>query len=207
MSKSSNRWLKEHFSDPYVKKSWQDGYRARAAYKLIELQKKYRFIKPNMRVVDLGAAPGSWSQVASQEIGRRGQLIALDLLEIDPIANVTFLQGDFTLEADYERLLAALNQQKADLVLSDMAPNMSGHKTADQINSLSLAELAYDFATKTLVLHGHFVSKVFQGPGLDNLIKQAKMDFTKVHLCKPDASRDRSPEHFLVCLDYKKGCA
>ena len=205
MSKSSQRWLKEHFSDPYVKKSWEDGYRARAAYKLTELQKKYHFIKPNMRVIDLGAAPGSWSQVAVQHIGKRGQLIALDLLEIDPIPNVTFLQGDFTEEASYNKLLETMGDQPADLILSDMAPNMSGHKTADQINTLALSELAYDFAIKTLATHGHFVSKVFQGPGLDNLIRQAKIDFTKVHLCKPDASRDRSPEHFLVCLDLKKG--
>jgi 23S rRNA (uridine2552-2'-O)-methyltransferase len=207
MSKSSSRWLKEHFNDPYVKKSWQDGYRSRAAYKLIELQNKYRFIKPNMRVVDLGAAPGSWSQVAVQHIGKRGQLIALDLLEIDPIPNVIFLQGDFTETAAYDQLLETLGAEPANLILSDMAPNMSGHKTADQINALHLAELAYDFAKKTLAPGGHFVSKIFQGPGLDILIKQAKMEFTKVHLCKPDASRDRSPEHFLVCLDLKKGAA
>ncbi|MCX7122129.1 MAG: RlmE family RNA methyltransferase [Gammaproteobacteria bacterium] len=206
MSKSSGRWLKEHFSDPYVKKSWEDGYRSRAAYKLTELQKKYRFIKPNMRVVDLGAAPGSWSQVAVQHIGKRGTLIALDLLEIDPIPNVTFLQGDFTEETAYQKLIAELGDQAADLILSDMAPNMSGNKTSDQINSLALTELAYDFAKNTLALHGHFVSKVFQGPGLDQLIRAAKLNFTKVHLCKPDASRDRSPEHFLVCLDFKKGC-
>jgi 23S rRNA (uridine2552-2'-O)-methyltransferase len=205
MSKSSNRWLKEHFSDPYVKKSWQDGYRARAAYKLIELQNKYRFIKPNMRVVDLGAAPGSWSQVAVQHIGKRGQLIALDLLEIDPIPSVTFLQGDFTTESTYNQLLDLMGGEPPHLILSDMAPNMSGHKTADQINALHLAELAYTFATQTLLTQGHFVSKIFQGPGLDSLIKQAKIEFTKVHLCKPDASRDRSAEHFLVCLGLKKG--
>ena len=132
-------------------------------------------------------------------------MIALDLLEIDPIPNVTFLQGDFTAESTYRQLLDLMEGQAADLILSDMAPNMSGHKTADQINALHLAELAYDFATQTLKTHGHFVSKIFQGPGLDELIKRAKLSFTKVHLCKPDASRDRSPEHFLVCLDLKKG--
>lgn len=200
MSKSSNRWLKEHFDDPYVKKSWEDGYRARAAYKLIELQEKYRFLKPNMNIVDLGAAPGSWSQVARRLIGKNGHLIALDILDMDPLPLVHFIQGDFTAEATYDALMRHLEGQSIQVILSDMAPNMSGSKTADQAQSMYLVEIAYDFAQKALVKGGHFVTKVFQGRDLDLFIQMAKRDFTKVHFCKPDASRDRSPEHYLVCL-------
>lgn len=203
MSKSSQRWLKEHFTDPYVKKSWEDGYRARAAYKLIELQDKYHFLKPNMNVVDLGAAPGSWSQVARRLIGKNGHLIALDLLDMDPLPHVHFIQGDFTSDATFDALMGQLKGQAIQVVLSDMAPNMSGSKTADQAQSMYLVEIAYDFAQKALVQGGHFVTKVFQGRDLDAFIQRAKREFTKVHFCKPDASRDRSPEHYLVCLGLK----
>ena len=203
-SKSSSRWLQEHFSDPYVKKAWQDGYRARAAYKLIELQEKYHFLKPNQMIIDLGAAPGSWSQVAKKHIGKNGKIFALDLLPIDPIDNVNILQGDFTSEEILAQLKAQLPEdQKVDTVISDMAPNMSGHKTADQIGSMYLVELAFDFAKNHLKPVGAFVTKVFQGRDLDALILEAKQHFQKVHFCKPDASRDRSSEHFLVCLGYK----
>ena len=203
MSKSSNLWLKEHFNDPYVKKSWVDGYRARAAYKLIELQEKYHFIKPNMNAIDLGAAPGSWCQVAQKYIGKNGRLVALDILPMDPLPRVHFLQGDFTSEETYVALNALLQNEPIHVVLSDMAPNMTGHKTADQAQSIHLVELAYDFAKTTLIKGGHFVAKVFQCRDLELMIKQARTEFTKVHFCKPDASRDRSPEHYLVCLGLK----
>ena len=206
-SKSSNRWLKEHFDDPYVKKAWQEGYRARAAYKLTELQEKYHFLKPHQVVVDLGAAPGSWCQVAHKFIGKKSIIIALDLLAIDPIENVITLQGDFTSEAILELLQAELKARhqtkKIDVVLSDMAPNMSGSKTADQAQSMYLVELAFDFAKTHLKKGGALITKVFQGRDLDTLIVEAKKQFTKVHLCKPDAPRDRSAEHFLVCLSYR----
>jgi 23S rRNA (uridine2552-2'-O)-methyltransferase len=203
VSKSSNSWLKEHFKDPFVKQSWTDGYRSRAAYKLIEIQKKYRFLKPGMNGVDLGAAPGSWCQVAQQFLGKKGILIALDLLPIEPLPNLTCLQGDFTSEETFTALNAALSGAPIHFILSDMAQNMSGNKTADQAQSMVLLELAYDFALQTLEQGGHFVTKVFQGRDLDALIKQAKQDFTQVHFCKPEASRDRSSEHYLVCLGIK----
>jgi 23S rRNA (uridine2552-2'-O)-methyltransferase len=203
MSKSSQRWLKEHFKDPYVKKSWEEGYRARAAYKLIELQEKYRFLKPNMNVVDLGAAPGSWSQVARRYIGKNGHLIALDILDMDPLPHVHFIEGDFTLDATFDILMSHLEGKDIHGVLSDMAPNMSGSKTADQAQSMCLVEIAYDFAQKVLVKGGHFVTKIFQGRDLDAFIQQAKQEFSAVHFCKPHASRDRSPEHYLVCLGLK----
>lgn len=211
VSKSSRRWLKEHFDDLYVKKAWQDGYRARAAYKLLELQEKYRFLKPGQVVVDLGAAPGSWSQIAVKHIGRQGKMIALDLLPIEPIENVMILQGDFTSDeilAELQLKLTENNQPTVvDVVLSDMAPNMSGNRTADQIRSMYLVELAFDFATTHLKSGGTFVTKVFQGRDLDALILNAKKHFQKVHFCKPDASRERSSEHFLVCLGYKSAAS
>ncbi len=206
-SKSSHRWLKEHFDDPYVKKAWIDGYRARAAYKLIELQEKYRFLKPNQCVVDLGAAPGSWSQVACKYIGKKGVLIALDLLPIAPLETITILQGDFTSDAILSALNALLAEKNKnaglDVVLSDMAPNMTGNRTTDQAQSMYLIELAFDFAKTHLKPGGAFVTKVFQGRDLDALILIAKKQFSTVHFCKPDASRDRSAEHFLVCLGLK----
>ncbi len=206
-SASSSRWLKEHFDDPYVKKAWAAGYRARAAYKLLELQEKYHFLKANQTVVDLGAAPGSWSQVSKKYIGKNGKIIALDLLPIDPIENVIILQGDFTSEEILCNLDSHLHGNdkslQVDVVLSDMAPNMSGNKTADQAQSMYLIELAFDFAKNHLKKGGAFVTKVFQGRDLDILILEAKKQFQKIHFCKPDASRDRSAEHFLVCLGFK----
>lgn len=202
-SKSSNLWLKEHFDDPYVKRSWKDGYRSRAAYKIIELQDKYHFLKPGQFVVDLGAAPGSWCQAARRYIGKNGTLVALDLLPIAPIEKVTILQGDFTEDATLQELACHLRQNDTpgvDVVLSDMAPNMSGSRTADQAQAMYLLELAFDFAQTYLKPGGAFVTKVFQGRDLDTLILAAKKAFKTVHFCKPDASRDRSAEHFLVCI-------
>lgn len=155
-----------------------------------------------MNVIDLGAAPGSWSQVVQKYIGKKSRLIALDLLPMPPLPGVDFIQGDFTSD-EIKKALHLLPLEKIDVVLSDMAPNMSGNKTADQAQSMYLVELAYQFAQENLAKKGHFVSKVFQGRDLDLLIKQAKAEFTQVHFCKPDASRDRSPEHYLVCLGIK----
>lgn len=208
-SKSSNRWLKEHFDDPYVKQSWQDGYRARAAYKLIELQQKYRFLKQGQIIIDLGAAPGSWSQVAARATGRNGKVIALDLLPMQPIENVKILQGDFTQAS----ILCALKQELdfkdarsgADIILSDMAPNMSGNRTADQAQSMYLVEFVFEFAITHLKVGGTLATKVFQGRDLDQLMQIAKKYFNKIHFCKPDASRNRSTEHYLVCVGLKEG--
>ncbi len=162
-SKSSNRWLDEHFKDPYVKQSQKDGYRSRASYKLVELDKKDKLFKSGMTVVDLGAAPGGWSQVAAERVGDHGMVLASDILPMDTIAGVEFIQGDFTEEAVLEQLLAALGQRKADLVISDMAPNMSGMNAVDQPAAIYLVELALDMARQVLKPGGHFVAKVFRG--------------------------------------------
>jgi len=203
-SKSSSRWLKEHFDDPYVKKAQQEGYRGRAAYKLLELQAKYRLLKPGMIVVDLGAAPGSWSQVAHQFLGTKGRIIALDLLPMASLPGTLLLVGDFTSNEVYQELLAALNDERIDVVLSDMAPNMSGIKSADQAAAMNLVEYARDFALTMLKPGGHFVTKAFQGSGFDAFSKDLRAHFTQVHFVKPDASRDRSPEIYLVCLNKKE---
>ncbi|ROQ18368.1 23S rRNA Um-2552 2'-O-methyltransferase [Marinimicrobium koreense] len=202
-SKSSNRWLDEHFSDPYVKQSQKDGYRSRASYKLIELDKKDKLIKPGMSVVDLGSAPGGWSQVAADRVGDKGMVLASDILPMDSIAGVEFIQGDFTEEAVLEQLLAALSGQKADLVISDMAPNMSGMNAVDQPAAIYLVELALDMARQVLKPGGHFVAKVFHGEGFDPLLQDTRDAFTKVAVRKPDASRARSREVYLVARGFK----
>ncbi|WP_024462411.1 23S rRNA (uridine(2552)-2'-O)-methyltransferase RlmE [Marinimicrobium sp. LS-A18] len=202
-SKSSNRWLDEHFSDPYVKQSQKDGYRSRASYKLIELDKKDKLFKPGMSVVDLGSAPGGWSQVAADRVGDKGMVLASDILPMDSIAGVAFIQGDFTEEAVLEQLLAALGGQKADLVISDMAPNMSGMNAVDQPAAIYLVELALDMARQVLKPGGHFVAKVFHGEGFDPLLQDTRDAFTKVAVRKPDASRARSREVYLVARGFK----
>ena len=202
-SKSSNRWLDEHFSDPYVKQSQKDGYRSRASYKLIELDKKDKLFKPGMSVVDLGSAPGGWSQVAADRVGDRGMVLASDILPMDSIAGVEFIQGDFTEEAVLEQLLAALGGQKADLVISDMAPNMSGMNAVDQPAAIYLVELALDMARQVLKPGGHFVAKVFHGEGFDPLLQDTRDAFSKVAVRKPDASRARSREVYLVARGFK----
>jgi 23S rRNA (uridine2552-2'-O)-methyltransferase len=202
-SKSSNRWLDEHFSDPYVKQSQKDGYRSRASYKLIELDKKDKLFKPGMSVVDLGAAPGGWSQVAADRVGDKGMVLASDILPMDSIAGVEFIQGDFTEEAVLEQLLAALGGEKADLVISDMAPNMSGMNAVDQPAAIYLVELALDMARQVLKPGGHFVAKVFHGEGFDPLLQDTRDAFTKVAVRKPDASRARSREVYLVARGFK----
>lgn len=202
-SKSSNRWLQEHFNDSYVKSSQEHGYRSRACYKLLELDKKDRLFRPKMRVVDLGAAPGGWSQVAAQLVGDSGFVVASDILEMDPIAGVTFVCGDFTEAAVMDQVLQALAGDGADLVISDMAPNMSGIAEIDQPQSMYLVELALDLARQVLKPKGDFVAKVFQGEGFDQFMQDCRTSFNKVVIRKPDSSRARSREVYIVAKGYK----
>ncbi|MDX1451376.1 MAG: 23S rRNA (uridine(2552)-2'-O)-methyltransferase RlmE [Oleiphilaceae bacterium] len=201
-SKSSGRWLKEHFDDQYVKRSQEDGYRSRASYKLIELHEKDKLFKPGMTVIDLGAAPGGWSQVAGELIGTSGKVIASDILPMDPLPDVVFVQGDFTEQEVFDRIMAEVDG-RVDLVISDMAPNMSGNAAADIPRAMYLVELALDMATHTLKPGGHFLAKVFQGEGFDELLNQMRGLFTKVVTRKPDASRARSREVYLFGKSFK----
>lgn len=202
-SKSSSRWLAEHVNDPYVKRAQIDGYRARAAYKLIELNDKDKLIRPGMLVVDLGSAPGSWSQIAAPLVGAKGRVVASDILPMDALANVDFIQGDFTEQAVFDQIMEKLGGERADVVISDMAPNISGIDSADQASSMYLVELALDMARKVLKPKGDFVAKVFQGEGSDAYIKDARCSFEKVVVRKPAASRPRSREVYLVCKGFK----
>lgn len=202
-SKTSLGWLKEHFNDPYVKKAQKDGYRSRASYKLLEIQEKYRLIRPGMSVIDLGAAPGGWSQVTSRLIGGQGRLIASDILEMDSIPDVTFIQGDFTRDEVLAQILEAVGGTHVDLVISDMAPNMSGTPEVDIPKAMFLCELALDLATRVLKPGGDFVIKIFQGEGFDVYLKDARKKFDKVTMIKPDSSRDRSREQYLMARGYR----
>jgi 23S rRNA (uridine2552-2'-O)-methyltransferase len=198
-SKSSNRWLQEHHQDEYVLKARAQGYRSRAVFKLDEIQQKDRVLKPGQLVLDLGAAPGGWSEYASQIVGEQGKIIALDLLPLDPIAGVTFVQGDFTEQETLDRLLALTDDRRFDLVLSDMAPNLSGMDSVDQPKSIYLAELAFDLAENFLNSTGIFVVKLFQGAGSEELISSFRKRFQSIKLRKPDASRSRSSEIYAIC--------
>lgn len=204
-SQSSRRWLDRHFKDPYVKKAQEDGYRSRAAYKLLEIQKQHPFIKPSMTVVDLGAAPGGWTQVVSHYLKNSGKIIALDILEISSLAspNIIFLQGDFESQEIISALNTALDHQKADIILSDMAPNTSGIRNLDQIRSVALAESAVEFAKQTLKLNGSFLVKIFQGEGFDDYLKTLRKLFKTVLICKPKASRAESKEIYLLGLLFR----
>lgn len=202
-TKSSQRWMKEHFDDPYVKKSQKDGYRSRAVYKLEELDLKYRLIKPGCTIVDLGAAPGGWSQYAAYKVGNKGKIFALDILPMDPLPDVSFIQGDFREESVLKELMNLIGAQKATLVLSDMAPNMSGMDAIDQPKAMYLAELALELARDVLTEGGSYVVKVFQGEGFDEYIRQCKDSFAKVMIRKPDASRARSREVYVVAQGFK----
>lgn len=204
-SKSSDRWMREHHKDPYVLKSREDGYRSRASYKLLELDRKDRFFRPGQTVVDLGAAPGGWSQVAVERVGHKGLVVASDILEMDAIAGVRFLQGDFTQDAVLEELLTLLDGQPVDLVISDMAPNMSGVAAVDIPASMHLVELALDFAGRVLRPGGGFVGKVFQGEGFQDVMNVMKSDYGRVVTRKPDASRGRSREQYQVCTGFHGG--
>lgn len=196
-SKSSQRWLREQHADPWTRRARTEGWRGRAVYKLMELDRKDRLLRTGMRVVDLGAAPGSWSQYAVTRVGDEGLVIASDRLPIDPIAGVRFIEGDFHEEAVLEALLEALGDG-ADLVMSDMAPNMSGVTAVDQPASMALTELAHDLAVRVLKPGGTFVTKMFQGEGSDSFTRALKSDFTSVRIRKPEASRDRSREVYIV---------
>ena len=196
--KSSHRWLQEHFNDHYVQQAQQMGYRSRATFKLLELQEQDKLIKPGMVVVDLGAAPGGWSQVIKPWVGSKGAVFALDILDIDPLEGVEFVQGDFTEQAVLDQFLAKLDGRQVDVVLSDMAPNMSGTKVTDQTKSMYLVELAVDFALQALKPGGCFVTKIFQGSGFDQIHTLVKQNFKSVKSRKPKASRPRSPEIYLV---------
>ena len=202
-SKTSKAWMQEHLNDPYVKMAQKDGYRARAAYKLIEIDDKDKLIKPGMTVVDLGSTPGSWSQVAVQRIKGQGRVIALDILEMQGIAGVEFICGDFREEAVLHQLEATLNNRLVDLVIADMAPNISGVKDVDQAGATYLTELALDFSQQWLKPGGNFLVKVFIGSGFDDIVKRMRGEFEKVVTRKPKASRDRSTEVYLLGLKRK----
>ena len=202
-SKSSRRWLTEHFDDQSVKMAQKQGLRSRAAFKLQELDDKYHFLKKGMRVVDLGSAPGSWAQVVQQVLAGSGQIIALDILPMDPLADVTFIQGDFTEDEPLALLEQELGGQNVDLVLSDMAPNMSGVGAVDQPRMMYLAELALDFCAHQLKPGGDFLVKAFQGEGFDEFLAQCRERFNKVSICKPGASRPRSREVYLLARSRK----
>lgn len=201
-SKSSGRWMKEHFDDPYVKQAQKEGYRSRAVYKLLEIDERDHLLKPGMCVVDLGAAPGSWSEVVVQKVGHKGRVVALDILPMDSLAGVEFIQGDFQEQEIYDKLLETLDKQPVDLVISDMAPNISGLKAVDQPRSMYLAELALDLARKVLKKDGDFLVKVFTGEGLDAYKKDVRTSFKKIIVRKPKASRPRSPEIYLLAKGY-----
>ncbi len=201
-SKTSKKWLTEHFDDTYVKKAQQEGWRSRAIYKLIEIDERDRLLKPGMTVVDLGAAPGGWSEYAARQVGSKGRVIALDLLPMDAIAGVEFIEGDFHEEAVYERLLAVLDGRPVDLVMSDMAPNMSGMKAVDQPRAMYLAELSLELAQKVLKPGGDMLLKAFTGEGLDEFKREIRQHFAKLIVRKPKASRARSPEIYLLARGY-----
>jgi 23S rRNA (uridine2552-2'-O)-methyltransferase len=206
-SKTSQRWLKEHFADPYVKRAQAEGLRSRAAYKLEELIERDRLLKPGMNVVDLGAAPGGWSQMVRARLGERGRVVALDILPMASIAGVEFLEGDFRLEQVLERLEQVLGGARVDLVLSDMAPNMTGVGSVDQARAMELAELARDFAQTHLDPGGAFLVKLFQGSGFDDYLKDLRRRYAKITMRKPKASRARSPEVYALATGFKGAAA
>lgn len=196
--------MQAHVNDPYVKQAQKDGYRSRASYKLIELNDKDKLIRPGMLVVDLGSAPGGWSQVAAKLVGAKGRVLATDILPMDPLPNVDFIQGDFTDEAVFNRLLDRLDGVPVDLVMSDMAPNLSGIDSADQAASMYLVELALDMARRILKPKGDFVAKVFQGVGSDDFLRDLRTSFDKVAIRKPTSSRPRSREIYVVAKGFKQ---
>jgi 23S rRNA (uridine2552-2'-O)-methyltransferase len=201
-SKSSTRWLKEHFDDIYVKRAQQEGYRSRAVYKLLELNEKERLLKPGMTVVDLGAAPGSWSQLAADIVGKHGRVVALDILPMDPLPGVEIVEGDFREETVLQQLLTVIGDRPVDVVLSDMAPNISGMTSVDLPRAMYLVELALELCRTVLKPGGDFVVKVFQGPGSDQFVKALREHFERVVIRKPAASRPRSREVYMVARNY-----
>ncbi|MDO9422978.1 MAG: 23S rRNA (uridine(2552)-2'-O)-methyltransferase RlmE [Methylobacter sp.] len=202
-SKSSSRWMQEHFDDEYVKMAQAQGYRSRAVFKLKEIQDKDRLIKPGMNIIDLGAAPGGWSQFARQIIGKKDKIIALDILAMEPLEGVDFIQGDFREQAVLDRLFAVLDGAPVNLVMSDMAPNMSGNKGVDQPCSVYLGELALETAKAVLATDGAFLVKLFHGAGFEELHKEIQQSFAKVVIRKPKASRPRSNEVYILAKGFK----
>ncbi|MCU7923784.1 MAG: 23S rRNA (uridine(2552)-2'-O)-methyltransferase RlmE [Candidatus Thiodiazotropha sp. (ex Dulcina madagascariensis)] len=202
-SKSSRQWLDRHFNDDYVKRAQKAGYRSRAAFKLLEIQEKDKIIQPGMRVVDLGAAPGGWSQIARNLVGEKGQVVALDILPMDPIVGVDFIQGDFREPQPLQTLQDRLGGEPVDLVISDMSPNVTGMASVDQPRAIYLCELALDFAQQVLKPGGGFVAKVFQGEGFDAYLRTLRSAFGRVVCRKPNASRAKSREIYLVAGNFK----
>ena len=201
--KSNKDWMQEHVNDPYVQKAKLEGYRSRAAYKLIEIDNRDKLIRPGSVIVDLGSAPGSWCQVAARKIGNTGLIIAIDLLEMQGMGHVEFIQGDFSEAAPLAQIEAMLDGAKVDLVMSDMLPNMSGVPTIDSARAIYLCELAAEFALAHLKPDGKFLTKAYQGPGYEEFFQQLKKQFKTVASRKPDASRDRSAELFLLASGLK----
>ena len=202
-SKSSDRWLKEHFSDPFVQRARSAGWRSRAVFKLEEIDRREQLLKPGQTVLDLGAAPGAWSQYAQRRVGRKGRVIATDLLPMAELAGVDFVQGDFREEPVIEELLRRLPGRQVDVLLSDMAPNLSGVDVIDQPRSAYLTELALELAGRVLKEGGGALIKVFQGAGFTELVQSARARFQRVKLVKPGASRSRSPEMYLLAMQFR----
>ena len=203
-SSSSHKWLKRARDDIYTKMAKKDGYRSRAAYKLEEIQRKYKIIRPNMKIVDLGASPGGWSQYVRKLIKGNGNIVALDILPMEPIAGVNFICGDFTEKETLDLLVEQLSEGKVDLVISDMAPNFSGIRAADQTRAVYLIELALDFVKQMLIDEGSFLVKVFQGEGIDVYIKELKECFSELYTIKPKASRSESAEVYLLARKFRQ---
>jgi 23S rRNA (uridine2552-2'-O)-methyltransferase len=201
-SKSSHRWLRSHFDDEYVKRAQREGYRSRAVYKLDEIQQKDRLLKPGMAIVDLGAAPGGWSQYAAKVLLGRGRIIAMDILPMDPLDGVEFVQGDFREDEVLDLLMEKLGSDRVDLVMSDMAPNISGMEAVDQPRSMYLAELAIDFAGQVLREGGDLLFKAFQGEGFDAMVKTLREQYRQVRVRKPKASRPRSREVYVLARHF-----
>ncbi len=202
-SASSKRWLHRQGADEYVRRAKADGWRSRAVYKLIEFQERERLLQSGQRVLDLGAAPGAWSQYAAKAVGPKGRVIAVDLLEMGPIAGVAFMQGDFRDENIYAQVLQCASDTGLDLVMSDMAPNISGTRSVDQPRAMYLAELAFDMATKALRPGGSFVVKLFHGEGFDAFVRSVRQSFDGVKVRKPKASRPQSRETYLVARNFR----
>lgn len=202
-SKTSQKWIDEHVNDPYVKKAKADGYRSRSSYKIIEINERDKLVRPGFIAMDLGSAPGGWSQILAPLVGDKGRVISSDILPMDGLAGVTFIQGDFTEAEVYEKILMTLNNDKVDVVVSDMAPNLSGVNTTDQYASIYLVELALDMARNVLKPGGSFCAKVFQGVGYEEYVKDVRSSFDKVVVRKPAASRPRSREVYIVAKGFK----
>jgi len=200
---SSQNWLRRHFNDHYVKAAQKAGYRSRAVFKLLEIQEKDRVLRSGLVVVDLGAAPGGWSQIAAPVVGDKGTVIAMDILPMEPLSGVTMIEGDFTEQDVHDQLVATLNGRPVDLVMSDIAPNISGMRAVDQPRAMYLAELALDFAQSTLQPGGSFLTKVFQGEGFDPYLQALRKSFGKVVIRKPKASRPKSREVYILARDFK----